>query len=176
MSFGRTTNKTDAAGILLLDQLVYSAFGHHAIFLPEALVLLDLSPETYANRGQPVLGAVLERLSQAGSDTDLRATLDLLRGAVKSLGSPRRPPSGNVDAEQRQLDRLAALAVRLRAGPLISGMTIHQAKGREWDRVGVALTDPEIEHLAGGLVQESDAHRALYVALTRARERVTRVA
>jgi DNA helicase II / ATP-dependent DNA helicase PcrA len=176
MSFGRTTNKTDAAAILLLDQLVYSAFGHHAIFLPEALVLLDLSFDAYAGRGQSVLGGVLDNLSRATSEADRRTTLNLLRSAVKTLGSPRRPPSGNAHAEQRQLDRLAALASRVRASSLVPGMTIHQAKGREWDRVGVALTAVEIDHLAAGLVQEKDTHRALYVALTRARQRVSIVA
>jgi DNA helicase-2/ATP-dependent DNA helicase PcrA len=55
-------------------------------------------------------------------------------------------------------------------------MTIHQAKGREWDRVGVRLTDGEISRLAAGLDRNVEPDRALYVALTRARHAVRSLA
>lgn len=56
------------------------------------------------------------------------------------------------------------------------GMTIHQAKGREWDRVGVRLTDRERGRLAAGLDRDVESDRALFVALTRARFAVRMVA
>jgi DNA helicase II / ATP-dependent DNA helicase PcrA len=48
-------------------------------------------------------------------------------------------------------------------------MTIHQAKGREWNRVGVILNDVEIERLNSGLQRSNEDDRQLYVAITRAR-------
>lgn len=169
VSFGRTTNRTDAAAIVLLDHLVSARFGHSAIFLPEALLLLDLDPGTYRSQGSAVLGRVIELLTTASSDAPVSA-LKALRDAMKELGAPRRPPAGGEDAERRQLDRLAALAARLRTGgPLVPGITIHQAKGREWDRVGVRLNGNQISRLGAGLQRDLESDRALYVALTRAR-------
>ncbi|MFE7839405.1 ATP-binding domain-containing protein [Streptomyces sp. NPDC057474] len=52
---------------------------------------------------------------------------------------------------------------------LIPGMTCHQTKGREWDRVGVRLEEADTAVLRNGLDPADEAHRALYVALTRAR-------
>ena len=52
-------------------------------------------------------------------------------------------------------------------------MTIHQAKGQEWDHVGVRLTPGEIGRLTRGLDPDVEADRALYVALTRARYGIT---
>lgn len=172
LSFGRTMNKTDAAAIVLLDHLVYQAFSQHAIFLQEALVLLDLDLDEYRTRGSAVLGAVVEALSQPGATAPATA-LGLLRQAVKDLGAPRRPPSGRGDTEQRQLDRMAALALRVRSGgQLVPGLTIHQAKGREWDHVGVRLDASEFASLDAGLDQSKEHDRAIYVALTRARQGV----
>lgn len=176
ISFGRTTNRTDAAAILLLDQLVSARFGHSAIFLPEALVLLDLDPDAYRSQGSAVLGRVLGVLTGSSENPPTRA-LEALRDAMKELGAPRRPRAGSAEAEQRQLDRLTALSLRARSGgTLIPGMTIHQAKGREWDRVGVRLSGSQIGRLAAGLDRDIEGDRALYVALTRARYEVRAVA
>lgn len=176
VSFGRTTNKTDAAAIVLLDHLVYSTFNQHAIFLPEALVLLGLDQDTYKSEGATVLGAVVAEISGSCHDAPVKG-LKALRKAMKDLGAARRPPSGTPQNEQRQVDRLAALAARVRCGkPLVPGMTIHQAKGREWDVVGVRLTETEAGRVAAGLDQSVESDRALYVALTRARQGVRMVA
>lgn len=176
VSFGRTTNKTDAAAIILLDHLVHASFSRRAIFLPEALILLDLDPDVYRMDGPAILNGVVEILIGPGSDAPVKA-LAALRGAVKQMGAPRRPPSSRGDNEDRQVRRLALLATRLRSDrPLIPGMTIHQAKGREWDHVGVRLTEGERGRLDRGLDQSSETDRALYVALTRARDSVSLVA
>jgi DNA helicase-2/ATP-dependent DNA helicase PcrA len=172
LSFGRTANKTDAAGIVLLDHLVYAAFNHHSIFLPEALILLSLDREMYRLEGPAVLGKVVEILAVPGDDGPAKA-LAALRQAMKDLGAPRRPPSSSGDSEQRQLDRMAALGKRVRSdAKVVPGMTIHQAKGREWDRVGVRLSEGEISRLAAGLDKAVESDRALYVALTRAKSAV----
>jgi DNA helicase-2/ATP-dependent DNA helicase PcrA len=161
---------------VLLDHLVRSQFSERAIFLPEALILLGLDLDTYRTQGPTVLGRVVETLVRRTHNAEAKA-LDHLRGGVKDLGARRRPRAGSGDNEQRQVDRLAALAARLRsARPLVPGMTIHQAKGREWDNVGVRLTATEIAHLGVGLDPEVETNRALYVALTRARYGVTALA
>lgn len=172
LSFGRTKNKTDAAAILLLDHLVFEAFSQHAIFLEEALVLLDLDLLTYRTRRSGVLGGVVDALSHSGAEVP-KLALGRLRRAVKDLGATRKPPSGTADAERRQLNRMAALSLRVRSGDqLVPGMTFHQAKGREWNRVGVRLSLLEIGRLESGLDQSVEQDRGIYVALTRARQHV----
>lgn len=48
-------------------------------------------------------------------------------------------------------------------------MTVFQAKGREWERVGVILTRAQRALLSTGLHELEDEHCVVYVALTRAR-------
>src|SRR5581483_1962342 len=171
LSFGRTTNRTDAAAIVLLDHIVHAKFAQRTIFLPEALLLLDLDPEAYQMQGPTVLGNVVDILVRPGGGPPV--ALQALRQAVIQLGGARRPRAGGAESEQRQIDRLGALARRVRAGDVVPGMTIHQAKGREWNQVGVRLTDGEVGILGGGLDPAVESNRALYVALTRARNAVT---
>lgn len=173
LSFGRISNKTDAAAVVLLDHLVHAKFAQRTIFLPEALLLLDLDPEAYRLQGPAVLGNVVDILVRP--DAGPAAALRALRQAVIQLGGARRPRVGGAGAEQRQVDRLTALARRARAPRVVPGMTIHQAKGREWNHVGVRLSAGEIEILGAGLDPEVEGHRALYVALTRACSAVTLV-
>jgi DNA helicase-2/ATP-dependent DNA helicase PcrA len=173
LSFGRTTNQNDAAAIVLLDHLVHSHFSARAIFLPEALILLGLDLDVYREQGPQLLGQVVEVLTSNRDDAAAQA-LDQLRGAIKELGAARRPRAASGEKEQLQVGRLGALRARLRSSrALVPGMTIHQAKGREWDHVGVRLSPAETEILAGGLDPDVETHRALYVALTRARQGVT---
>lgn len=176
LSFGRTTNQNDAAAILLLDHLLRSCFSEHAIFLPEALILLGVEFDAYMSLAPELLSDVLQTLSSDTSDSPERA-LTQLRQAVKDMGAPRRPRAGSGDNEQRQVDRLASLASRLSSAErLVPGMTIHQAKGREWNDVGVILSANEQARLSSGLDRDAESDRALYVALTRARYSVTRLA
>lgn len=53
--------------------------------------------------------------------------------------------------------------------PLVPGLTVHQAKGREWDKVGLVLADSELSSLGVGLDPDRASNRRLYVACTRAR-------
>jgi DNA helicase-2/ATP-dependent DNA helicase PcrA len=176
LSFGRTTNQNDAAVILLLDHLVRSCLSEHAIFLPESLILLGLDMDAYFAGAPVLLSGVLQTLSSGAADAPERA-LGQLRQAVKDMGAPRRPRAGSGENEQRQIERLASLAARLHAAdPLVPGMTIHQAKGREWNHVGVILSTNELARLSSGLDRETESDRALYVALTRARDSVTSLA
>lgn len=176
VSFGAARpNRNDAAVILLLDHLLRSRFSEQAIFLPEALILLGLELDTYLAGAPAVLARVLQTLS-SGLSTAPEKALAQLRQAVKDLGT-RRPRVGSADSEQRQISRLASLASRLSTSEqLVPGMTIHQAKGREWNNVGIILSPNELARLGTGLDREAEVDRTLYVALTRARDSVTQLA
>jgi len=72
--------------------------------------------------------------------------------------------------------RLDLIRSRVLGGKhLTLAMTVHQAKGREWDVVGLALNQEERMSLSAGLQRENESHRQLYVACTRARYRTVDV-
>ena len=172
LAFGQINNRTDAAMAMLLERLVSSHFGHVPTRGPEAAMVLGLDPEIL--RGDPgVFAPVLDRL-EGGTPTHATAALALLRTTLTDMGSrPFRKMKETEEADRIEL--LGALGRRLGKAHLIPGMTIHQAKGREWANVGVYLLPDEEHHLAAGLSQERPTDRALYVALTRAKRSVYRV-
>jgi DNA helicase-2/ATP-dependent DNA helicase PcrA len=171
LSFGRINNQTDAAIVLLLDQVVTAHFGRPALFAQEAMTLLGLDPETIRAEGAARLRPVLEILGAATAQATARA-IEQLRRALRDLGSPRRLRTLPAASEEQQQTRLHALALRLSDRSCIPGMTIHQAKGREWNAVGVRLKQVQVERLNRGLSEASSDDRAIYVALTRARQTV----
>ena len=172
LAFGQINNRTDAAMAVLLERLVSSHFGHVPTRGPEAAMVLGLDPEIF--RGDAgVFAPVLDRL-EGGTTTDARAALALLRATLTDMGSrPFRKMKGTEEAGRIEL--LGALGRRLGTAHLIPGMTIHQAKGREWANVGVYLQPDEEHHLAAGLSRDRPSDRALYVGLTRAKRSVCRV-
>jgi DNA helicase II / ATP-dependent DNA helicase PcrA len=171
LSFGRIDNQTDAAIVLLLDQLVGAHFARGAIFAQEAMTLLDLDPDVVRVQGAEKLRPVLDTLRTESPDAAARA-IRQLRTALRDLGSPRQLRALAATGEAQQQARLEALALRLRSGAHVPGMTIHQAKGMEWTAVGVRLGPTHLERLRSGLDESKADDRAVYVALTRARERV----
>lgn len=172
LAFGQINNRTDAAMAMLLEPLVSSHFGHVPTRGPEAALVLGVDPEIL--RGDPgVFAPVLDRL-EGGSPAGATAALALLRTTLANLGSRQiRKMKEAEEADRIQL--LRALGRRLGTVHLIPGMTIHQAKGREWASVGVHLVADEVHRLAAGLAQQQASDRALYVALTRAKRNVHRV-
>jgi DNA helicase-2/ATP-dependent DNA helicase PcrA len=167
LSFGRIDNQTDAAITILLDRLVSGHFGHGAIYGTEAITLLGLDLDVVRADGPAALSPVLETLS-VGTPEATMAAIRQLRAALRALGSPRQLRSLPGSSEASQLGRLQALARRMTQPMLVPGMTVHQAKGREWPIVGVRLTDAQVEQLGHGLSQDSPEDRVLYVAITRA--------
>ncbi|MBE1579447.1 MULTISPECIES: UvrD-helicase domain-containing protein [Pseudonocardiaceae] len=172
LSFGRLDNQTDAAIALLLDRLVQGHFGHAAIYADEAAALLGLEPDIVRAEGA-LLGAVLETLRPATTQA-ATAAITALRAVLRLLGSPRQLRRMPEAGEAVQLDRLLALARRMNQPHVVAGMTVHQAKGREWPVVGLRLADVEVARLTAGLKQERFDDRVLYVALTRAAKKVVR--
>ncbi len=173
VSFGRHKNRIDAASILLLDYVVRSRLVMSTAFLEEALILLGIDSEIYEARRMGILEQIAGTLIKTGCSE----ALDELRDAIRELGAARRPRISGESSERRQIDRLEKLAVRLSvSAPLVPGLTIHQAKGREWDRVGIMLSQGESYRIGRGLCRESESDRKMYVALTRARQEVVQVA
>lgn len=166
-SFGQAANRIDAAIALLLDHLVRQRFGVLSTFGSDAAVMLGLDPETLRADGATQLGPVVERLA-GGTEDDAKAALVLLRSNLYALGGKN---ISNLRAPKmaERYGRLVKLSRRLTLDDVVPGLTIHQAKGREWGHVGVALSDAERARLASGLLQSSESDRALYVALTRAK-------
>lgn len=170
LSFGQIGNRIDAAIALLLDRIVSNHFGQHSTFGPEAAVVLGLDPDIVRTDAADAFAPVFARLS-GGSTPDAEAALALLRKTLLEMGSKRLPKLSKTQEEKR-VRRLEGLARRLGKSHLIPGMTIHQAKGREWRNVGVHLSASQQERLPTGLLQEHPGDRALYVALTRAKNSV----
>lgn len=167
LSFGRPRNQTDAAMALLLDVATRALLRSPALFVREAVLILGIGVDRFEQEGAARLGPVLELLGAEGS----AAALDALRDAVVELGAAQRPPAV-VANEAGHCANLDALAMRLVQEATVPGLTVFQAKGLEWNSVGVHLTPQDGAHLAGGLDAEVDDHRVLYVALTRARRNV----
>lgn len=168
LSFSSTPeNPTEAAAILLLDRVTQITLGQHATFLGEALTNLGITdPEAVARMSQPFT-EILEVLASADPKSADAAWTKLV-GVVRTE-SPREFPRKH----PTQVARLEKIRQALRSDTpkFIPGITIHQAKGREWDTVAVRLTDGERETLARGLDGLNEEHRKLYVALTRSRVR-----
>ena len=169
LSFGRVDNQTDAAIVLLLDAVVTAHFARPAIFVQEAMTLLGLDPDIVRVEGRGSLRPVLETLSAATPAASGRAIQEL-RAVLRALGSPRQLRALPAASETAQQERLHALALRLNRGGCIPGMTIHQAKGKEWKTVGVTLKHSQVDRLRAGLDESTPDDRAVYVALTRARQ------
>jgi len=170
-AFGSAKGNTpEAAATLLLNQLTRTVLGENATYLSDALATLGISDLDAPRRLEPALQEVIETLTSGGKAA-LNAAYQSLVRAVK-FESPREFPAPHWKYTERldlMRDRLAY------SGQLIAGMTVHQAKGREWDYVGVRLSEEERATLAAGLRVDNERHRQLYVACTRARFSTTSV-
>ena len=153
----------DAAATLLLDKLIETTFGYRAAFLTDALTTLGLSSEELAKL-RPTLEQILQDL-QAADDPKCQECYAALKGLLEPTCGVAFPKvHANYTAPLKQL----RLRLRMKA-LLIPGMTVHQAKGREWDTVGLQLEKAEIDALKVGLQPSAERDRQLYVACTRAR-------
>ncbi|MEU8001067.1 UvrD-helicase domain-containing protein [Catellatospora sp. NPDC049111] len=160
----------EAAATLLLNHYTRSAFGENATYVGDALTVLRITEREALVALSGEFQAILDILAEPGKPALICAYTRLVK-AVK-LFSPRAFP--NIHANYTK--RLDQLRPRLgHAGRLIPGLTIHQAKGREWDCVGVRLTGPERDQLSDGLDPTQEKHRQLYVACTRARTRTEEI-
>jgi DNA helicase II / ATP-dependent DNA helicase PcrA len=163
-------NTPEAAATLLLNQLTRTVLGENATYLSDALATLGITDVDAPRRLERALQTVIEDLASGGKAA-LNTAYHSLVAAIRSE-SRRQFPT----VHWRYTQRLDDLRSRLSySGQLIPGMTVHQAKGREWNRVGVTLSKEDRATLAAGLHIENERHRQLYVACTRARFSTTSV-
>jgi DNA helicase-2/ATP-dependent DNA helicase PcrA len=165
LSFGRPQNQTQAALTLLLNHATRARLGCESMFVREAVGILNLEADRVAAESPALLGPLLDGLEAGVGEATV---LDRLRDAVVDLGASQRPPAVAANEAAHEA-HLRLLLDRLREPDVIPGLTVFQAKGLEWDRVGVHLTPDDVAALAQGLSQGNDAHRVIYVGLTRAR-------
>ncbi len=165
-SFGQIGDQTDAVISLLLDHVLLREFDIQARSRSEALLALRLDP-TSEQTWPAVMGGI-EALLADTTEATAEEALTALRKAARDLGAHRQVAPRRNWREQVAVGQLQSLAARLlRAGPFTMGISAHQAKGQQWNHVGVCLADEAVATLAGGLDVGDNDHRTLYVALTR---------
>jgi len=165
LSFRTIDNLTDAALNLVLDVVTRGRLGVASFGREAAIARLGLDRDHFLAEQDRVLQPVVEALRGGTAPVD---ALDALRSAIASFGVTR-PRRLTAIAEAERVAQMARLAVRLNQETTIPGLTVFQAKGREWERVGVVLTRGQGALLDAGLHALDDEHCVLYVALTRAK-------
>ena len=161
-SFGQLDCQTDASLTLLLDEVLRARLNVRALGLPEAMACLRRNESTV---DLAATLATLRDASMAVSDV-----MEVLREAtrVATIRLPSLPPARRPSRLER-LDRIRQWF--LASEPHILGLSFHQAKGRQWSRVDVALDEEALAVLRVGLNEQLEGHRKLYVALTRGSHR-----
>ena len=160
----------EAAATLLLNHVVRGVMGEDATYLGDALTTLAIADPLIPRELEPNLQDILDTLRQSGAKSANHA-YDQLVATIREV-SPRemRPAHG---AYTKRLKAIQARILHDRRPVL--GITIHQAKGREWGTVGVRVSQSARDALLSGLNVNEDLHRKLYVACTRARRRTVEV-
>jgi DNA helicase-2/ATP-dependent DNA helicase PcrA len=165
LSFGQLDCQTDASLVLVLDAVAQARLGEPALGVPEALRCLRRAEDSIDL--EDVLGLLRDPTIAIN---DVMAQLRLAT-KVQAIRLPSLP-SARIAT---RLQRLGLLREWLLAGlPQVPGLSVHQAKGREWSRVDVVLDDVAHAVVTAGLDETKEDHRKLYVALTRGRHQ-TRV-
>lgn len=166
LAFRSIGNRVDAALNLLLDEVTRAKLGRKSFGRQSALVHLGMEEDgledVLREHFRPILGALVDGLPA-------EEALELVRDAAEQVSPRSRPNRLQQKAEALRVAELERLGLRITRSDLIPGLTVHQAKGCEWPRVGVALSPTREATLAAGLRSEDAEHCVLYVALTRAR-------
>lgn len=158
LSFGQLDCQADASLSLLLDQVTRARLGIESLGQAEAMRCLRREQETLDLQSSLT---ILRNPAIA-----LEEVMDHLRSATKVSG--RRKPSLPAKRVPSRLLRLALLrGWIITEQSYVPGLTFHQAKGREWGTVDVALAAAAQRALAKGLDPTNELHRKIYVGLTR---------
>jgi DNA helicase-2/ATP-dependent DNA helicase PcrA len=167
LAFRTVGNRTDAALNLLLDEVTRAKLGRKSFGRQSALVHLGMAEDGLEELVRQHLRPTLTELVGGLPAVD---ALEMVRDAADKMSPRSRPNRLREGAEAERVLELERLRLRLTRADLIPGLTVHQAKGCEWPRVGVVVTRANEGTLAGGLTSVQPEHCVLYVALTRARE------
>ena len=191
LAFGSAKgNYVEAATTLLLNRVIQSGYGLHATYLSDALATLGITDQNLPIQIEVEMDRIIATLAAASDKLGLAHTYKSLIDLVSRYSARRsRRPIGDIpnlvsrysarpfpSTHWRYTQRLGMLRERLVTRHRCTiGMTVHQAKGREWDTVGIRLSDAERGRLAAGLNRAQESDRQLYVACTRARYRTVEV-
>ncbi|MCZ2849021.1 UvrD-helicase domain-containing protein [Modestobacter sp. VKM Ac-2978] len=160
----------EAAATLLLNHVTRSILDMDATYLNDALTALDVGDHDPPRELEPGLQRVAELLRVGGKQV-LNSAYDELNRLVSTVSERKFRAAHGAHTK-----RLAQIQERLvYPGRPVPGLTTHQAKGSEWDSVGVRLNDDGRAALASGLSPEHERDRRLYVACTRAHRRTVEV-
>ena len=159
-----------AAATLLLNRLTSSRLGQPATYLADALLTLQMSGPDALERLEPALDRILARIV----DGDEATAKKIWPEFVEVLATEAQRDI-KTNSHPNYWRRLVQIADRARQTRLVPGMTVHQAKGREWSTVGMRMTEEDVALLGAGLTAETEIGRQLYVALTRARRRAVAI-
>jgi DNA helicase-2/ATP-dependent DNA helicase PcrA len=160
----------EAAATVLLNHVTRSIFDMDATYLNDALTALDVRDHDAPRELEAGLQRVAEML-RAGDKEVLNPAYDELIRLVGTISQREFRAAHGAHTK-----RLAQIQQRLAyPGRPVPGLTTHQAKGSEWESVGVRLTDKGRAALAAGLSPDDDSHRRIYVACTRAHRRTVEV-
>lgn len=166
LAFRSIGNRVDSALNLLLDEVTRAKLGRKAFNRQTALIHLGMDEEgleeILREHFRPILAALVDGVP--GDEA-----LELVRDAAALVSPKSRPSRLQPTGEALRVADLERLRLRLTRSDLIPGLTVHQAKGCEWSRVGVALSPKREAELAAGLTSDEPEHCVLYVALTRAK-------
>ena len=147
--------------VVLLNSVVFEHFGIEVSGIGEARRALPITDE------QAQLAPAVRLLRD--SHTSVADVWSALRSGFQPADSRPWP-----DPKKRAMQYLERLASLVRASELPGmGLTVHQSKGMEWDRVlfldSELTTDPT---MANCLDIDEASHRNVYVGLTRAKKKV----
>ena len=170
LALGDVRNQVQASLNLFLNSLTRRHFNCNSIKRDEALAVLGISVANFESLQDTAFCELVDRLYRGDSPDSVFDDLLLL---VKKLKGGSKPPVKN-NSRSEYVKCLEELGKRLRFDSVVPGLTVFQAKGREWDRVGVAVYQDDLKRLAGGISpfarEEFDAEACiLYVAITRGR-------
>ncbi len=174
LAFGQVRTELDAMMAILLDEVVRSRGFSGSRFAAAGFVKLGVGSQEAKSALSTAIAPLLAAMS-GDDEPEVGQMLNEVSLLPKMVleGFSKLRVDARARARYEPLLRAVALRLRFRGRP-IPGLTIHQAKGNEWERVAVCFSDKEEEALARGLdVSEADDRR-LYVGLTRAREETGR--
>lgn len=166
IAFRTVSNLTDAALNLLLDEVTRAKLGRKSFGRQSALVHLGMVEGDLEELQRAHFRPVLVELV-AGMPA--RDALEMVRDAANAVSPRSRPTRLRPANEAERVAELERLRLRLMQSDLIPGLTVHQAKGCEWSRVGVVISRANEATLSTGLTSTQPEHCVLYVALTRAK-------
>jgi DNA helicase-2/ATP-dependent DNA helicase PcrA len=172
LSFRTIENATDAALNLLLDVATRGRLSTASFGKEGAIARLGLDRDRFLAEQDRLLLPLLADVRAGRSAIDV---LDDLREVIKSFDVRRPGRLPDPAKEAQRVAQIEALADRLKHESVIPGLTVFQAKGREWNRVGVVLTRTQEALLAAGLQALDDENCVIYVALTRAKNRCVQI-